>query len=243
MKLNTEILTEMVLRELNTKRILNETQILTEASLARVLTKYFDIGFIALSADRSCEAEKGGDCTPEDKQAQEQRNTQNENEIRKDIRNAGFGFIPTYGGFRELIVDPDTGKEAYMDNPNPEMSFIVPAKKAASTEDRKDYEELKNLGVQLAKKYNQDSFLYKPPTNIDKKAYFITKTGDIDMEFENVKPNDLTQIYFTQLRKGKKDRFSLTEGKDIRFVVYVPKPPVDVSAARRRYGEIFLRQK
>ena len=38
-------------------------QLVTEAGLGRILGKYFDIGFIIISAERSCEAEKGQKCS------------------------------------------------------------------------------------------------------------------------------------------------------------------------------------
>ena len=237
--ISRQFLKNIIAEELLKRNIRNNWQHLTEASLHRVLTKYYNLGFIIISAERSCEAEQGRKCTEEEANAQTDANRNNEQQIKKDIRRAGFGFVPSYGGFREEVVDPETGETRLVDNPKPEASFIVPARGAQKgAED--DHEQLKELGITLAQKYNQDSFLYKPPNNVDRRAYYITQGGEIDMTFDDVVANDLAQIYFTRLRKSSTDRrFSLTEN----FVLYIPEPPVDDAEARRRYGEIFIRVK
>jgi len=232
------LLKKLILEEYSKKKIKNNWQVLSEVSLGRVLNKYYDIGFIIISADRSCEAEKGSPCDDAGNLEQAQLNKKNEQQIRADIRAAGFAYVPTYGGYREDVVDPETGETSQVDNPEPEASFIVPAQKQ-SQRGSEDHEDLKRLGAQLSQKYNQDSFLYKPPNSLDKKAYYVTKDGEVDMTFDDVVPNDLSQIYFTRLRKAKTDRrFSMTEN-----IYFVPQAPSSVSEARRRRGEIFIRVK
>jgi len=216
-------------------------QLLNEATLARVMSKYFDIGFIIISADRSCEAELGRKCSEHEENQQRHINKESEPKIKADIKASGFGYIPTYGGFREKVEDEETGEFYYVDNPNPELSFTIPAQKGDNLE-AVDLEKLKQLGMELCQKYDQDSFLFKPPNSKDTSAYFITRTGDVEMKFDNVVANDLKQIYYTQLRKktGRKthgDRFSLTEN----FSVYIPHPPSHPQEARKRRGEIFIR--
>ena len=102
---------------------MSKYQLVTEASLARVLGKYFETGFIIISAERGCASEKQRDCTEEEEMEQEQKNKKNERAIRQDIREAGFGFVPAFGGFRELVQDKETGDVSFQDNPNPEASF------------------------------------------------------------------------------------------------------------------------
>jgi len=221
------------------EQILVECQVLTEATLARVLDKYFDLGFMVITADRTCEAEKGSPCSEEELATQKATNKQNEENLKADLATGGFGFVPTYGGFRERVVDPETGEEKLLDNPEQELSFIVPAQKRGSKgQEAGDAEDLKNLGMELSAKYNQDSFLYKPPSSEDSAAYWITRSGKVEMTFENVAANDLEQIYFTKLRK-KPGRFSLTENQ--QFALYVPKTPRSPAEARKRFGEIFIR--
>ena len=105
-----------------------------------------------------------------------------------------------------------------------------------------DSEELRQLGMELSAKYNQDSFLFKPPASEDSSAHWITRTGKKEMSFDDVVANDLEQIYFTKLRK-KPGRFSLTEnsGGQRKFALYIPRAPRSVAEARSRYGEIFIK--
>ena len=65
---------------------MSKYQLVTEASLGRVLGKYFEIGFIIVSAERSCDSEKGRECTDEEQLDQEKQNKQN-------------------GAFKNLIID------------------------------------------------------------------------------------------------------------------------------------------
>ena len=160
------------------------------------------------------------------------------------MRIAGFGYLPTYGGFRETVVNPDTGEENLMDSPSAELSFLVPAQRGKK-QDADDVEALKQVGIDLSQKYNQDSFLLKPPADQDSKSHFITKDGDVDWSFDNVTPNDMEQIYFTQLRK-KPGRFSLVESQATetkKFVLFVPPSPSHPQEARKRRGEIFFKIK
>ena len=239
MKLTTPKLRRLVESVVFREQVVRECQVLTEASLARVLDKYFDIGFMVITADRTCEAEKGSACNEEEIAWATDINKANEMGLKKDLAAAGFGYVPTYGGFRERVVDAETGEEKLIDNPEPEMSFIVPAQKRGSKgQGVGDAADLKQLGMELSAKYNQDSFLFKPPASEDGSAYWITRSGKEEMSFDDVVANDLEQIYFTKLRK-KPGRFSLTE--DQRFALYIPKSPKSASEARQRYGEIFIR--
>ena len=77
------------------------------------------------------------------------------------------------------------------------------------------------------------------------------------MTFNNVAVGDMTQIYYTYLRKSAPSRrFSMTEpetdsvqgpGGDEpgalqeNFAMYIPNSPKTVGEARRRMGEIFIR--
>jgi hypothetical protein len=222
-------------------------QLVKEASLGRLLGKYFDIGFIIISAERSCSAEKGQSCSEDEELEQAKLNKQNERRIRDDIREAGFGFVPAFGGFRELVVDPDSGEETFKDNPNPEPSFVIPLK------DGKAVDDLRELGMNLCQKYNQDSFLFKPPASQDDRAYFVDRSGNPEMTFGNVTVADMSQVYFTYLRKNQPSRrFSMTadgggEAGDQElqeaFRMYIPRSPSTFGEAKQRYGEIFIRIK
>ena len=243
-----------VRKQTKIREILKETQILSETNLNRVMTKYFDIGFIIITADRTCKAEKDRECSEEEDREQEEKNKQNEPRLKRDLVEAGFGYLPAWGGFKERSVDQETGEVIFVDNPNPEKSFIVPMQKAGSnTPLEGDGTEIKELGMKLSAKYNQDDFFFKPPNNLDKSAYFIYPSGETEMTFNNFTINDLAQEYYTDLRKKgpsktrpKKNpsygRFSaLPENK--QFVLFIPKPPSHVQEARKRYGEKFYNLK
>tara|TARA_R100000805_G_C3615371_1_gene116791 strand:- start:650 stop:1393 length:744 start_codon:yes stop_codon:yes gene_type:complete len=215
----------------------NTWQIITEATLNRVMTKYADLGFIVISADRSCSAEKGSPCSDEEEAEQDNINKQNEKNIKADIRAAGFGFIPSYGGFREKDATGEGSIEILG-----EKSFIIPV--GGYGGEKVGIEGLKQLGIELSKKYNQDSFFFKPPDEEDKDAYWINQSGGVDGKFTGVVTNDPEQQFFTRLRKDKGkqtygDTFTYTEG--LERVLLIPPTPDGMSEARQRYGEIFHR--
>lgn len=208
--------------------VVQNYQRLDESSFSRVMTTYFDKGFIIVSSDRSCEAEKGRECTAQEIKSQAEVNNENNKKIHWDFTRAKFGFVPTYGGFKEKKVAAD-GTETYIDSPHPERSYIVP-------NNREDMKAIKKLGMDICTKYNQDSFLFKPPQSQDTKAYFLDRNGNVQVTFEGRSISDLTQQYYTHLRSENPiKRFSLKE-----WVLYVPKPPTCATAAFERYGEIFL---
>lgn len=212
---------------------------LDEVKLNRVVTHHMEHGFIILSAYRSCEAEHGGNCTEEQKKEQALKNIINNKQIKKDIVSAGFSFIPVFGGFKEAVENPKTGLVSYIEVKEP--SYIVPANRnKMTTKVNIDVEGVKLLGMQLCQKYNQDSFLFYD----NKTAYFVSKDGKIESQFTDVALNDMSQIFFTQLKKGKERidrRFSLTESIETMFSLYGYQAPGSTSEARERHGELFVR--
>lgn len=235
----------MVLKEMQeqkeTKRFLESHQRLDEVSLHRIFEKYYELGFIIISSDRSCEAEKGADCTDEEIAAQRQSNIENRKLLQKQVRKAGFSYLPVFGGYKEKVAQPDGSfKEA--DTKKPESSLIVPAMKVGGK--KHDPDSLYKLALKLiqpksAGGFNQDSFLWKPPQAEDSKAYFIDQAGNTELEFEAKTANDLTQPYYTYLKTKWKDtkRFSMTEC----FEVFINNHPKNASEAFTRYGEDFFK--
>jgi hypothetical protein len=116
-----------------------------------------------------------------------------------------------------------------VDTDDPEDSLLIHS--------RKKPQELMQLGIDLSKQFNQDSFFYKPPADTDKNAYWIKQDGSIDMTFKDFTYNDISQIYYTQLAKKPQRRFTALPES---FQFYLRKHPVSVSEARRRYGETFF---
>lgn len=149
-----------------------------------------------------------------------QRNDELSKKLRKDIRDAGFGFIPVHGGFRETT---DDGRQVDVF----ETAYLVPCHNMDGIDHPFDY--LAEVLVELGQKYGQESVLLCPPNGNPK--YVVTKEyedsdengnsikhdiGDVSMEFPNgVKLNDLTQTYFTSLNTiGKHPTNPL--GKNVR---------------------------
>lgn len=133
------------------------------------------------------------------------------NEMINIIKKSGYSYTPVYGGFVENLG-------SYNEANVYERSFVI------YNHDKNgkvgDFKNLYNLGISLAKKFNQDSFLCQAPNDNPK---YITQNGNVDMEFDNNKLsfNDVSQEYFTDLHKNTdkyKDasnrtptRFSYTE--------------------------------
>ena len=219
-------------------------RVLSETAFSRIVTDYGEKGYIVITSDRSCEAEKGQDCSEEEAAAQDEVNAANMKQLQSDIRSAGYGYLPTLGGYKEDLIDPETkkpvrdeqGEIVKVDTDRPENSIIVMAR----PEKGRDHEELKQYGMELADKYGQDSFFYKPPNDEDEGTYWITPAGAIDMSFEKFTINDLKQEFYTQMARGPRHRFTaLDENREMIFRVRTS--PTSTAEARRRYGEIFLK--
>lgn len=243
-----EYLKSILSEEIRREQIRINFYRLDEVAFSKLMTYHFDKGFILISADRTCEAEmnKGKDyiCTPKEEAHQGGINRENELKMRKDIRNSGYSYIPMYGGYKEKAgKDPETGEETFIDSPEPEKSFFIPFTAGPSTYktgNPENIEAFKDFGVQLTRKYKQDSFFFKPPNSIDTNSYWIDRVGKIDMTFGGkTKISDVVERFFSQLRKGSKfKRFSIKES-----VFYIKRPPNHVQEARKRYGEYFIRIK
>ena len=224
-------------------------QILSETAFSKVVTHYGKMGYIVITSDRTCDAETGRACTDEENAKQNKINDENMKSLKSDLRSSGFGYIPTLGGYKEDLLDPETGEPVRdekgnvvkVDTENPENSIIVVARPNKGPTN--DHEALKSLGMKLAKKYNQDSFFYKPPDSEDKGAYWVKSNGDIDMSFKEFTINDLKQEFYTMMARGPRHRFTaldeVVSTKEMFFRVKTS--PIGTSEARRRYGEIFMK--
>jgi hypothetical protein len=191
---------------------------LTETTLTKMLTTHNDAGYIIISAWRS-------------ENNHDENNIKN-NELKNDISKSGYSHFPVWGGFVE--TDRETGEEHEVK----EKSYVITNFPKGKTEPNADSEGLKALGLQLADKYEQESFLYKPKGN-DKKAYYIKPDGEVDFSFDSVSPTQSADVYFTNLKKSiKKDK----NGKSFTFenVLYMAKSPQSTSQAYKRYGEHFF---
>lgn len=148
-----------------------------EVTLDRVINKHGQNGLINISANRSDEPQEVND--------------KNTRELISDLQKSGYSYLPTYGGYR--------GKNGIEDDYEP--SFVV--FNYTENGEQRDFDELKQFGIELCKKYNQDSVLIKAPQESP-----IYMNGDgikvNRKESDKVWKNDPKQEYFTSFKdKGE----------------------------------------
>lgn len=193
--------------------------IISEATVDKMLSTHSNAGYVIMSAWRY---ENG-----------KELNNVRTKQLKADINASGYSYFPVWGGFVE--TDPNTGKTREVK----EKSFVITNFKRGSNEPNVDSSDLKKLGLQLCKKYKQESFLYKP-SGKDNTAYYITSSGKVDMKFNAASPTKAADVYFTNLKKSiKKSK----DGKSFTYregVVYMAHSPKSLSEAIKRYGENFF---
>jgi hypothetical protein len=140
---------------------------INETTLKEMLSFHNKTGYVIISAWRS-------------------ENDKSENKklndiLKSDIKNSQFSYIPAWGGFVE--TDKNTGKKRRVKK----QSFIIFNRKKVKDELFETDNELKMFGKELAKKYGQESYLFKPKGD-EKKAYYIKQNGTIDMIFNSISP-------------------------------------------------------
>jgi len=227
----------------NWNRYLTESRknyhILSETAFSRIVTDYAESGYIIITSDRTCEAEKGSTCSEKEEGIQTIKNKENVAGLKQHLSHSGFGYLPVLGGYKEKLQDPETGEYVFdekgeiemVDTDQPENSVIVMS--------RGDHEKLKALGQSLSAKFNQDSFFYKPPNSVSKMAYWIKPDGSIDRSFNDFTYNDVSQVYYTMMNRGPKRRFTaLPEGMGMFFRIRTS--PKSMHEAKVRYGEEFI---
>jgi len=200
---------------------------ITETSLNRILTYHQEKGYIIISAYRSAAAEG---TEPE---AQKALNYKHDAELRRALRDRHhLSFIPVFGGTTEKTEDGkstvDVAEPSYL------VTFREPGQGTS--------EELKNIGVELANQFKQDSVLWKEPGV--GQAHFIGKAGEVQTSFSGVKVNDASKEYFTKLFKdvwgAKRDLPPDQRKTDRRFTyesLFRLAKPSDMQEAVGRYGE------
>lgn len=210
---------------------------INEANAKSLITKHSDNGFIVISPCRGY-SDFGLDANVhQNKQKLAEINNKRIKECIKLIKESGYSYTPVYGGF---IENQGTENEENVY----ERSFIIYNNVRGGGSDFMNFEDLYKFGLALAKKYNQDSFLIKAPNENPK---YITQDGTVDMEFSgnNIKFNDLSQGYFTDLHKNTHKSGDISNNKPTRFSYvesYINPSPQCYSEAHVRYlnGEIFI---
>lgn len=207
---------------------------INENDIKRIIATHSDNGYIVISPCRG-----GADFGLNPKASQiEYDKLAHINKTRvksmiEDIKQSGFSYTPTYGGFKENIgTDQET--TVY------ERSFIVYNKDKRGN--NLDFNNLFDFGLNMCRKYNQDSFLVQAP---GEKPKYIKQDGSVDFEFSGGKVfNDISQEYFTDLHKNTHKKGDITKGKPTRFSfteAFVNPKPQCYSERHVRWanGEVF----
>ena len=194
------------------------------------MTKHSDAGYIIISAFRD------GDIDPD----QYKINKKNSKELKDLIKKSGYSFVPIWGGFEE--TDKQGNKQTVK-----QRSFIVFNFKKNNK--MSDSEELKKLGQEWCKKFNQESFLWKEEGQLGK-AHYVDLNGKIEMSFNAVTPTDASDIYFSSLKNSRRNprkkaltfRESLEKGSKVyNGKLYMSQSPSTLAQAYKRSGELFFR--
>lgn len=103
-------------------------------------------------------------------------------QLENDIKAAGFGYIPSVGGFNEEAENGDTVDVN-------EFSFIVP-----KSNSKMSNEEFVELAVRLAKKYDQNSVLIAGiPEIANGQIRYVNPAEFIDVNWDGNKEPDFTE--------------------------------------------------
>lgn len=162
------------------KKIIQDQENLHEINLDRLIKKHGEAGYIVISASRS-------------ENSREKNNIQTKN-LENDLRNSEYSYKAVYGGYIETNQESGENVDVFED------SFVV------FNFDRKgalgEFHNLFNFGIELVKKYQQESFLAKAP---GKGPKYVDGNGRVNHAFsDEYVINDLSEKYFTSLIKTKK---------------------------------------
>ncbi len=122
-------------------------------------------------------------------------------DLEKDLKNMGYGFRASYGGYQEDISS----------TPSKEFSFIVPYI------DSKTVQEFQNDLAKLITKYIQDSGLIIHPNLNEGKPYYMKADKSIDFGFGQKKPSFKKEEdqYFTETKKTNSKPFVFKDANDL----------------------------
>ena len=162
----------------------SNVRFVNETSLGRLFGKHTDSGYVIVSACRS-------DWSDDELENRQINNTKT-NDLKDDIQDKGWQYIPVKGGF----IEDNT--EVVQD------SFLVVNYKRKKNTPEQDFGKLKDFATEMCGKYNQDSVLVVAPN--ENPTYF-TRTGDIDASFTGLSVRDSVQKYFTRLGSGRSFSF------------------------------------
>ena len=150
-------------------------------------------------------------------------------EMISTIKSRKYSYMPIYGSFSENIGEENEIQTF-------EKSFVIfnyNNKKQVKTD---DFSELLDFAMELAQRFEQDSFLCCGP---EKNPKYVKTDGTIIAEYENgIVFNDLTKEYWIDLHKNRCGELT----QSIFTGCYINPAPQCYSERHVRYltGEIFV---
>lgn len=193
-------------------------------TIDRLMRKHGDNGFAIISANRTDKPEE--------------RNVAATRSLIQDLKDSGFSYLPTYGGYH------DKNRSDVKDEFEP--SFIV--FNYTPKGEPREWDDLHRFALDMCGKYEQASVYIQPPGQApeyqDEDGNRIDRTSSRDY----IK-NDLDQEFFTSMsspeeiaRHGKTQKVGRRFTSDIQFEskVYVNPMPSSIAARRMRKGEIMV---
>lgn len=192
----------------------HEPQVITEATINRILDKHSKAGFIVVSANRSDKDKK--------------TNNDNAKKLIKMLKDSEYSYFPVYGGYHDK---ENNVKDSY------ELSFFVTNFK--KQEEQEDFTPLKDLAIEICGKFDQDSVLVVEPNG---KAKYIDRDGKVvgKQTSDTVSVNDLKKEFFTAIYK--KNSGTNRMSYEMEFECYGNPTPCTLNERVRRMtnGEIIV---
>jgi len=185
----------MIIPKDKIKKIINES-LINEISMDRFKTKHLGepIGFAIITANRHEYSKK--------------ENKKRYNSLRKDYLSTGYRFIPLIGSYKEATRDPETGEEVSR------MRVIEDTIFVPDRPYKEDAPDLFDFTKNIAKKYNQEAFIFRQTDENTIKAYEGNGTPTSwGGPWTDIRSVEKDSEFWSKLRKGsgRKETWELTE--------------------------------
>lgn len=198
--------------------------------------KHAEKGYCIVSACRGTDSDD-----PKDVESNRLENKRRTKQLASDIKNAGYSYMPVYGGY----IEDENGEVL-------EASFVI--FNYDNRGNSGDFNDLMSFAISMCGKYNQDSVLICEPGKVP--AYY-DRNGKVVSEpsksSDKVKINDRNEPYFTKLKdKSKRFTYDIAFPEDDELTSslarvlsgydYLRRKPQTYSERHRRWycGEVFI---